>query len=515
MSRHSQQDDFLSSPPLSTDLNMLQDDSESKPPKSLFLIDTSDEEDSTNKIGRKRKREAGRVNVSVKREAELKTEEGTAAVKHEDEDVMMLSSPEVSKAAKPLSVSAPPKDPSASAPRVKSNRTSQKKLSTFERGLIGTCYCSAWSLTKGKGYCSPGSKIVVERAKTKEEKEAERITKDGNSGTAAKAGKIPRGTTVIKNGKVVKKQATLSNMGVRANPGVTTTKIAKVSTSGKASTSTSASNPQDTIIRFRNTRGFEIGRLPSAITKHLAPLLAADLIYLSGTVVDCPTVLTVGCDIVLEVWIYLTKKAFDCHAAAEDQESEKVTWGKEGETPVQRELRMRKDALAKLFDRVSLRPVRSSALTRSQKSALNQKPGLVTTKTSTTVSKHTSKAGSKASSPGEVIEVEDSSDEDDIEPKVVTNGSSKSSSKAKQNGTGTISIKGKEKEVDEEESGDEAEVLDEKQLHDLESIFNRYVFRSAVILFIGLPDRTQKTLFAIFLIDVDTEPNKQTVCSPK
>ncbi|KAJ9095987.1 hypothetical protein QFC21_005350 [Naganishia friedmannii] len=494
MSRDGQEDDFLSSPPPLDGPSMQQDDSDYKPQKSLFLIDTSDEEDSTNKNGKKRKRGAGKANIAVKREVGVKREE----VKDKDEDVMMLSSPEVSrvsKADKPLNSVAPSKEASGSGTRSRSNRTSQAKVSTFERGLIGTCYCSAWSLTKGKGYCSPGSRIVVERAKTKEEKEAERVTKGGNATSGAKAGKVPGGTTVIKNGKVVKKQATLSNMGVRPNPGAAATKVTKASTSGKASASTSASNPQDTIIRFRNTRGFEIGRLPSAITKHLAPLLAADLIYLSGTVVDCPTVLTVGCDIVLEVWVYLTKKAFDVHAAAEDKDSEKVTWGKEGETPVQRELRMRKDALAKLFERVSLRPVRSSALTRSQKTALKQKPGLAATKTNTTASKHPSKAGSKASSPGEVIEVADSSDEDGVKPKVVvTNGNLKSGGKAKQNGTATTSIKGKEKEVDDDESGDEAEVLDEKQLHDLESIFNRAQQTDGLLAEVEPPDTFLYTL---------------------
>ncbi|KAJ9121541.1 hypothetical protein QFC22_002159 [Naganishia vaughanmartiniae] len=473
MSRDSQEDDFLSSPPPLEEPNMQLDDLDYKPRKSLFLIDTSEEEDTACKSGRKRKRGAAKANVAVKRDVAVKREE----VKDEDEDVMMLSSPDVSRVSKLVKLTDGPVVPKVSSSveaRSKPSRASHAKLSTFERGLIGTCYCSAWSLTKGKGYCSPGSKIVVERAKTKEEKEAERITKGGNTGSGAKAGKAPGGTTVIKNGKVVRKQATLSHMGVRPPPGASTTKALKPSTSGKAGTSTSASNPQDTIIRFRNTRGFEIGRLPSAITKHLAPLLAADLIYLSGTVVDCPTVLAVGCDIVLEVWVYLTKKAFDCHAAAEDKESEKVTWGKEGETPIQRELRMRKDALAKLFERVSLRPVRSSALTRSQKTALKQKSGLATMKTNTTASKNASKTGSKASSPGEVIEVADSSDEDAVKPKaVVANGNSRSGGKGKQNGTATTSIKGKEKQVDDEESGDEAEVLDEKQLHDLESIFNR------------------------------------------
>lgn len=407
-----------------------------KPREKLFLIDTSDE-DAPSGTGRKRKR-------SQQGSGRVKEE---SAVKKEDEDVVMLSSPEVSRIAKPSTTQKPTRE---TKPKTKA------RLQTFERGLIGTCYCSAWSLTKGKGYCSPGSKIVIERPKTKEEKEAERLAKSVKSVGTGKAG-----TTVIKNGKIVKK--------------ATSTIKPEKPINGKAA-ATSANNPGDTIIRFSNARGFEIGRLPTAIAKHLAPLLAADLIHLSGTVVDCPPVLTVGCDIVLEVWVYLTKKAFTSQDKREDAESDKVAWGKEGETSVQRELRMRKDALAKLFERVSLKPVRSSALTRSQKVALAPNGA----------GKGKAKVqGSKASSPAEVIDIDDSSDEEVVRP---ANGKAKVNGKPKEE---TRSIKGKEKAVDgpklvkregmldgdeeDVESGDEAEVLDEKQLHDLESIFNRYV----------------------------------------
>lgn len=377
-------------------------------------------------------------------------EEEERGAKNEDEDVVMLSSPEVTRIAKP-STSQPTREPT----KPKTNA----RQATFERGLIGTCYCSAWSLTKGKGYCGPGSKIVIERPKTKEEKEAERVAK-----RSASLGNGKAGTTVIKNGKIVKNASSSSTL-----------KSSKANT--VKPTPTSANNPNDTIIRFSNSRGFEIGRLPIALAKHLAPLLAADLIHLSGTVVDCPGSLTVGCDIVLELWVYLTKKAFVAQAKREDAESERATWGKEGETVVQRELRMRKDALARLFERVSLKPVKRSALTRSQKTALAPN--------GTGKGKARSRAGSKASSPAEVIDIDDSSDD---EPRPAANG------KPKPNGTSKApprSVKGKEKAVDapklvkkeglldgdedDAESGDEAEVLDEKQLHDLESIFNRYV----------------------------------------
>jgi DNA repair protein RAD5 len=441
---------------------------DAKPREKLFLIDTSDE-DAPSGTGRKRKR-------SRQGSPRVKEESG---VKKEDQDVVMLSSPEVIRIAKkPSTMQKPTRE---TKPKTKA------RLQTFERGLIGTCYCSAWSLTKGKGYCSPGSKIVIERPKTKEEKEAERLAKSVKSVGTGKAG-----TTVIKNGKIVKKAT--STIKPTAKP-----------ITGKAA-ATSANNPGDTIIRFSNARGFEIGRLPTAIAKHLAPLLAADLIHLSGTVVDCPPVLTVGCDVVLEVWVYLTKKAFTSQEKREDVESDKVAWGKEGETSVQRELRMRKDALAKLFERVSLKPVQSSALTRSQKVALAPNGA----------GKGKGKAtGSKASSPAEVIEFNDSSDEEVARP---ANGKAKVNGKPKEE---IRSVKGKEKAVDgpklvkregmldgeedDVESGDEAEVLDEKQLHDLESIFNRYVASA-----IGSSSQGSRTD-----VPFATEPSSRVGCSQR
>jgi len=35
----------------------------------------------------------------------------------------------------------------------------------FTRGYLGEFVCEGWSLSKGKGYCSPGSKVVFERPK--------------------------------------------------------------------------------------------------------------------------------------------------------------------------------------------------------------------------------------------------------------------------------------------------------------------------------------------------------------
>jgi hypothetical protein len=87
---------------------------------------------------------------------------------------------------------------------------------TFRDLYIGEYFCSGWSLNKGKGYCSNGSRIHIERNKSQEERDREREAKAKSKGK--EVGQVSvTGPTVIKNGKVMKpggKQMTLGAMGI-------------------------------------------------------------------------------------------------------------------------------------------------------------------------------------------------------------------------------------------------------------------------------------------------------------
>lgn len=75
----------------------------------------------------------------------------------------------------------------------------------FRKGFLGEFVCEGWSLSKGRGYCSPGTKIVIERPKSKS-------TDVG----APKPGRKDSGPVRLVNGKVVggvkSKQMTLGSM---------------------------------------------------------------------------------------------------------------------------------------------------------------------------------------------------------------------------------------------------------------------------------------------------------------
>jgi len=83
----------------------------------------------------------------------------------------------------------------------------------FTQGYLGEFVCEGWSLSKGKGYCSPGSKIIFERPKP--------IKADDDKSFARSKDKA--GPAKLVNGKMVHakgkpagggKQMTLGGMGV-------------------------------------------------------------------------------------------------------------------------------------------------------------------------------------------------------------------------------------------------------------------------------------------------------------
>ncbi len=221
---------------------------------------------------------------------------------------------------------------------------------------VGEYFCSGWSLNKGKGYCSPGSRIVIERNKTPAEREAERAAKraNGRAGAGADAGQaVVSGPTVIRNGKVIKpgKQMTLGAMGIGAGKkGKTAGAVGSTGGGGGKK----AATPADTVVRFRNERGFEVGRLPTADAAFIAPLLDGRVVALSGSVVDCPAILSTGCDILLCIRVHLLPDAF-ARAAHRDQgraleEAHAGTfWNNQAETEEERAMRVRKVALGQLF----------------------------------------------------------------------------------------------------------------------------------------------------------------------
>jgi len=391
-----------------------------------------------------------------------------------DDDIVILSTPEKPKA----STSRPTKR--KASPETAPATQIPARFADFEKGYIGSFYCSGLSLNKGKGYIATGAKVVVERNKTQAEKDQEKAYKDRNK---IKAG--GKSTTVIKNGKVIKggggpvKQATLSGFS-----------SAKKSTS---SASSKTVKKADTIVRFNNARGFEVGRLPAGDASFISPLLDPGMIELVGEVIDAPASLTVGCDILLNLKVYLTRKAFEedvmvgAKGGTDDTAKAGTFWQQQGETEDEKRMRLRKAALDKLFskwsryafflcawpgnsagksfpsDRMGLKPIRSSALTKAQKAKGKE---MVNGEALAHFGQSGALAKSRSTSP------------DKSKVKSRSAGPSSVPSRAGSPTKKVKPAKGKQEDLDEEsdvESGDEAELLNQSQLNELEDIYKRCV----------------------------------------
>lgn len=112
-------------------------------------------------------------------------------------------------------VTSSPLPPSSSAgpskPTKRSTSSSQTHSSVrpgFTRGYLGEFVCEGWSLSKGKGYCSPGSRVIFERPKAK--KGDNPVGPD----TSAKLGpaRLVNGKVVHAKAKIGGKQMTLGAM---------------------------------------------------------------------------------------------------------------------------------------------------------------------------------------------------------------------------------------------------------------------------------------------------------------
>ncbi|WRT66270.1 uncharacterized protein IL334_003223 [Kwoniella shivajii] len=299
----------------------------------------------------------------------------------------------------------------------------------FEQGYLGEFVCEGWSLSKGKGYCSPGSKVIFERPKPKNQLEDDKAI--------IARGKEKVGPARLVNGKVVGakgkpiggKQVTLGSM-----MGKKTQTAPPKKANGKPVV--------DSIIRFRNDRGF-VGRLSVQEAGSLTHLLDTGIIELSGHVIDCPQSLSTGCTILLNVKVYLARKAFE-KVEKVGRKEEGSFWQEQKETTEEEAMRKRKDALGALFSRIGVKPLRSNALLLAQK-----KNGAA--EINETSLEHFSDFPKPKRSPSP------------------SKGSNASGDKGKEKASAANS----DDEDENEDSGDEAEKLDDRQLNEIDSIYRK------------------------------------------
>lgn len=120
---------------------------------------------------------------------------------------------------------------------------------------------------------------------------------------------------------------------------------------------------------FHSFTGFEVGRLPGEVAVWVSKLIDLDIAEFEANVVACPPVLSVGCDILLDVKAYLKRTAFP---AAQDvrrsrntrNEPTKNFFEETAETANEKELRQRKSSLIRMFKACDLRPTQANDILR-------------------------------------------------------------------------------------------------------------------------------------------------------
>lgn len=318
---------------------------EPKSSQPLFFRDSDDDEEEKEQKPRNGHGASSPIRGSKR---EHKDMEAT-----DTEDVIPVSSPayKLSKAEQRERKNKSEKRPTALVHR-SSSSLSSSRLESFVPRYIGQWTSSAISLTKGTSLgLTRGSHLFVERQKSKEEiaalREAKRRQQSRN--TTSVFGQTRPVTSQVKGGNFI-----------------------RAAGSAPPSSAKKRATPTNTVVRFVNDRGFEVGRL-SAHDGHLIhPLIDAGYISLKCVVASLPSPLQFGDTIKVRIKVFLTKKVFQESVAAaldrtDGQDMKRALWKAHEETAAELLLKGRRAGLAALFSKINLKPCRASSLTKSNK----------------------------------------------------------------------------------------------------------------------------------------------------
>ena len=125
---------------------------------------------------------------------------------------------------------------------------------------------------------------------------------------------------------------------------------------------------QDSIVRFKNTRGEEVGRLETDSASWVSALLDQQICELDGYVVFAPERVRSNDTIYLQLRAYLLSSIFVNKDLVKPLDDNRTTSFFEAkETQNERDLRWRQLALVKLFNEINLTPNKSNAATEKHK----------------------------------------------------------------------------------------------------------------------------------------------------
>jgi DNA repair protein RAD5 len=130
--------------------------------------------------------------------------------------------------------------------------------------------------------------------------------------------------------------------------------------------SSAAAKRVDVIVRFTNSRGEEIGRLPRECANWVSTLIDQKVCRFEGSCVYAPERIRTNDTIFLQLRCSLLRTAFDT-GGFKPPDNRKTGLFEEKESSEEKELRLRQVALVKLFEEVNLLPSRTSEATAKHK----------------------------------------------------------------------------------------------------------------------------------------------------
>ncbi|KAG9191285.1 DNA repair protein RAD5 [Alternaria panax] len=123
----------------------------------------------------------------------------------------------------------------------------------------------------------------------------------------------------------------------------------------------------DTVVRFLNVRGEEVGRLDNDSASWVSVLVDQKVCSFEGTVVYTPEKIHTGDTIYLQLKAYLLRAAFDKRHFDKPDNNREINLFEQKESSDERDLRLRQIGLVKLFETINLQPNRENETTAKHK----------------------------------------------------------------------------------------------------------------------------------------------------
>ena len=152
------------------------------------------------------------------------------------------------------------------------------------------------------------------------------------------------GTGLIKMGEAIKIERTKIKAPTKIGRG------------GKATQTNAARMRGDVIVRFTNSRGEEVGRLPKESANWVSTLMDQKVCRFDGVCFLAPERIRVNDTIELQLKCSLLRRAFEASGFQKPEDNRATGFFEEKETSDEKNLRLRQVAMVRLFDEVNLHP---------------------------------------------------------------------------------------------------------------------------------------------------------------